>query len=95
MSSSVPAGGKFGGGRWRRLVGRWRPAEQLIFGGVEGVRAVQPGPEAEVEALARAILRAETDDSVPVVRLIDEATPEVRRLVAAFQRARIDDSEVA
>ena len=95
MSTSVPSGSKFAGRGWRPLFVRWRPEPQLIFGGEEGVRAVQPGPEAEAEALARALLRAEADDSVPIVRLIDEATPEVRRLVAARQRERINDSEVA
>jgi hypothetical protein len=65
-----------------------------VFGGEEGFRVVQPGPDAAVEALSRALLAAETDDTVPIVRLIDEATPEVRRLVAAKQRERIE-SEVA
>jgi hypothetical protein len=32
---------------------------------------------------------------VPTVRLIDAASPEVRRLVAAKQRERINESEVA
>jgi hypothetical protein len=94
MRSSVPSGAKFGGGRWRRLVVRWRAEPVTVFGGEEGFRVVQPGPDAAVEALSRALLAAETDDTVPIVRLIDEATPEVRRLVAAKQRERIE-SEVA
>jgi hypothetical protein len=95
MRSSVPSGAKFPiGVGWRRLVGRWRPEPAIVFGGRGGFRTVQPGLEAEVEALSRALIQAETDDSVPIVRLIDEASPEVRALVAAFQRARINE-EVA
>jgi hypothetical protein len=95
MRSSVPSGSKFGGVGWRQLVGRWRPEPAIVFGGRRGFRTVQPGPEAAVEALTRALIAAETDDSVPIIRLIDEATPEVRSLVAAVQRARINESEVA
>jgi hypothetical protein len=95
MRSSVPFGSKFGGVGWRRLFGRWRPEPQLIFGGEEGCRAIPPSPDAEVEALTRALIAAETDDTVPVIRLIDEAPDEVRLLVAARQRERLNNSEVA
>jgi hypothetical protein len=91
MHSSVPSGSKFGGGGWRRLFGRWRPEPQLIFGGEEGVRMLEPGPEEAAEALARALIAAETDDRVDVVSLIDAASPDVRRLVAAKQRERINE----
>jgi hypothetical protein len=95
MRSSVPSGSKFGGRGWRRLFVRWRPEPVTVFGGEEGARVLPPGLEAEVEALTRALIAAERDDSVPTVRLIDAASPEVRRLVAAKQRERINESEVA
>jgi hypothetical protein len=94
MRSSVPSGSKFGGVGWRRLLGRWRPEPQLVFGGEEGVRSLEPGPDAAVEALTRGLIEAETDDRIDVVGLIDGASPDVRRLVAAKQRERINNSEV-
>jgi hypothetical protein len=94
MTSSVPSGSKFAGRGWRRLFGRWRAEPQLTFGGEEGVRAVQPGPEAEAEALIELLAAAERDDRIDIIGAIDAASPAVRRLVAAKQRERFDE-EVA
>ena len=89
MRSSVPSGSKFGGVGWRRLLGRWRPEPVTVFGGESGFRTWRPGLDEEVEALMQALIRAERDDTVPLVGLINEAPDEVRLLVAAKQRERL------
>jgi hypothetical protein len=49
---------------------------------------------AQAEVLFQRLIEAEDDDSIDIIALIDEATPEVRALAAALGRGRINESEV-